>query len=71
MLFGAFALGYAGPSWEAISTARGAAVRLFEIEDRVIECPSINDEEKSSCFLFSNRLLILFPTKARSRARRR
>ncbi|XP_065836632.1 ATP-dependent translocase ABCB1-like isoform X2 [Oscarella lobularis] len=44
VLFGAFSLGYAGPNWEAVSTARGAAVRVFEIEDRQSLIDPLSDE---------------------------
>ena len=35
MLIGAFALGHAAPNVETINVARGAALRVFQIIDRV------------------------------------
>ena len=35
ILFGAMSLGQAGPSMEAIATAKGAAYQVFHIIDRV------------------------------------
>eukprot|EP00118_Oscarella_pearsei_P018352 m.187919 g.187919 ORF g.187919 m.187919 type:complete len:679 (+) comp39371_c1_seq11:47-2083(+) len=44
VLFGAFSLGYAGPNWQAVSVARGAAVRVFAIEDRQSLIDPLSDE---------------------------
>ena len=62
-MIGAFALGYAGPNAEAVNMARGAAVRVFEIEDRVQE---LNPHCMSIFITLASRCLLLIPCLRRA-----